>query len=170
MYILQYTYTHIIIYVYNNIQYIYDVVFLNTWHSKNSEALEAPGGKHRIRSTKVRDQTITVSETVMQSNGMVQTFWRIFSENHHHRHHPSIITIIGQLATRQAQALRVGARRLAEAPPRMLRPKDPFRCRPGFRKKMWKKKQLKAVVNQHSCSWKITIESIGKYRHLHVGE
>ncbi|CAL1139971.1 unnamed protein product [Cladocopium goreaui] len=42
------------------------------------DALEAPGGKHRIRTTK-------------------------------------------------AQALRVGARRLAEAPPRILRPKDPFR-------------------------------------------
>mmetsp|Transcript_80297 Transcript_80297/g.126720 ORF Transcript_80297/g.126720 Transcript_80297/m.126720 type:complete len:156 (+) Transcript_80297:333-800(+) len=42
------------------------------------DALEAPGGKHRIRTTK-------------------------------------------------AQALRVGVRRLAEAPPRILRPKDPFR-------------------------------------------
>ena len=31
------------------------------------------------------------------------------------------------------------------------------------------KKQLKAVVNQHRDCWNITIESMGKYRHLNFG-
>ena len=112
--------------------------------------------------------------TILQMYGINLLFEGIFfpgkktSPSIHPSVDPSVHHRVGHAA--QAQALRVGARRLAEAPPRMLRPKDPFRCRQGFRKKMWKKNQLKPVVNQHRDCWNITIESLGKYRHLHFGE